>query len=740
MAFVSVCLYEAIEEIPDQSQGFPPHELRGSVSPWTCCRASNCLQLKRKMKIECDCSHEDAAMCSVPRDGVVSFHNFTLNKVGTHVLIYHHVEILHEGSEEVQCTTREGSEEVKCTTSVRDNIGFRVRVGKPSSLTIVDNPLSVAMGNNTGDEPAFLKPQPSCAYSDQERNTIIFGDRGRVLGVPCYDNSDSLISSLPPDFLLPLPSPYTAPFRICNCQDTACLRQPNTVAAQRKWGALAFGGNLLSVFDDSGLARFTDVHTKLARSDLRFACRFAIEDEELSQTYAATLDRLVGFQLTDNIAISKPFTVFPGRTVSMKALAGPWGRAGNLCPRCPAGVHLPRVGMKAEVQLMDAGDNDLVRCTDAFRFCAGAPSLLLYVMLYIGSDRASDSPAGNLHGTTDSNARFGKAVFTDMRVRASHGHYHLKFLAQATDFLPPRGLLTSKRLIEVNSLTFTVVNGPPHSIVAVDSPGTGTDNGRFLRQPVVGVVDAGGNLVKTDCYSACPGLAPQCSAESVYTDKVRRNVSACLPRVSAMLLGASSARLLGTSSVGSVQGLAAFTDLAIDSGANLPSTCMCPQLLKCRMCHCDLFNRCPAGECNLPGPFPDYVISMGLEGVPGAATLNLPVRLERRAAVMIITRQPELAVANEPFFWDIEVQATSCDAGSLLKSATDTVSISISDNGNGGVIRPVHIHIQTKRTHTYICVVCVCECVYVCTPHAYIYTHIYTNTYIHKHKHVHICM
>ena len=58
---------------------------------------------------------------------------------------------------------------------------------------------------------------------------------------------------------------------------------------------------------------------------------------------------------------------------------------------------------------------------------------------------------------------------------------------------------------------------------------------------------------------------------------------------------------------------------------------------------------------------------------------------------MIITRQPELAVANEPLFWDIEVQATSCDAGSLLKSATDTVSISISENGNGGVIRPVSI-------------------------------------------------
>jgi hypothetical protein len=68
---------------------------------------------------------------------------------------------------------------------------------------------------NTGDEPAYLHPQPSCAYSDNEKNIIFFGDAGLVVGVPCYDGTDSGISSLPPSFLLPPPSPYTSSTRIC---------------------------------------------------------------------------------------------------------------------------------------------------------------------------------------------------------------------------------------------------------------------------------------------------------------------------------------------------------------------------------------------------------------------------------------------------------------------------------------------------------------------------------------------
>ena len=37
----------------------------------------------------------------------------------------------------------------------------------------------------------------------------------------------------------------------------------------------ADAGNLLGLFDDDGIARFTDLTTDLARNDVRFACRFA---------------------------------------------------------------------------------------------------------------------------------------------------------------------------------------------------------------------------------------------------------------------------------------------------------------------------------------------------------------------------------------------------------------------------------------------------------------------------------
>ena len=43
---------------------------------------------------------------------------------------------------------------------------------------------------------------------------------------------------------------------------------------------------------------------------------------------------------------------------------------------------------------MRAGDNELARCSESSRFCAGAPSSLIYVLLYIDSEKASDTPLG----------------------------------------------------------------------------------------------------------------------------------------------------------------------------------------------------------------------------------------------------------------------------------------------------------------------------------------------------------
>jgi len=136
-------VFVSIREISDEPLRYPPLKLRGAVSAFSCCRAPNCLQLQRKMKIECDCAHEDAAKCSVPQGGIVTFYNFTINKVGTHVLEYKHVEILQQASD--------SAEEIIVTTQVRDTIGFSISAGAPSSLAIVDTPLSVDKGNNTGD-------------------------------------------------------------------------------------------------------------------------------------------------------------------------------------------------------------------------------------------------------------------------------------------------------------------------------------------------------------------------------------------------------------------------------------------------------------------------------------------------------------------------------------------------------------------------------------------------------------
>jgi len=99
---------------------------------------------------------------------------------------------------------------------------------------------------------------------------------GYAVAVPCIDFKDPNIANIPRQYLHPGRG-------ICACNDEPCILAPATISAAKNWGANVFGGNLATGFDKEGVARFTDLNTKLARSDLRVACRFASKDEDLAK-------------------------------------------------------------------------------------------------------------------------------------------------------------------------------------------------------------------------------------------------------------------------------------------------------------------------------------------------------------------------------------------------------------------------------------------------------------------------
>jgi len=614
------------------------------------------------MDIECACSHRDAALCATGVGGIVSFYNLTVNKVGTHVLEYLHVELMPRSSSL--------DEFVREIYTVRDTSGFSILPGLADSLAVVDQPSSVYMGNVTGDEAAMLVPQPSCAYSDNSQNTIPIGDTGLVLGIPCFDNSDPNIDRIPPQYV-----------NFCECHDEACLLRPSSLAAGRELGASTMSGNLLANFDSLGIAHFTDLSTNLARSDLRVACRFAEKDQDLAESIEAQNDATLAFVLTRILARSDMFTVFPGRLKRLLPTVGPGNTSGVGCARCPIGVHLQETALSAQVQMLDAADNELVHCTPTSRFCTGAPTTRLFVTLYNSSGTmVSNIPTGNLHGTTESQASQGKALFDNILIIASKQGYRLRFLAQATQFLPG-GMRTSNFVIHADSDPFVVVNGPPSIITLVSNVGIATDLEVFVQQPVAAVRDLGGNVLSSDCYGDCGGrLTDHCGIVSTSVD-----IPECALRVRVSLFGASDpTRLLGTLTAASKQGLATFTDLSIDSGGATAHSNMCPSVGGCSLCHRDADNKCPPGECNLPPPYPDYRIQMSLEGYPGVP-LQVSVLIQRRASNIFIVEQPADSVALELFANDISVKAVDC-SGELLASSSALIVISIHDNA--GVTAP----------------------------------------------------
>jgi hypothetical protein len=125
----------------------------GCVRVCVCAWASECLATR-------------SGHCAVPSSGIVLFHNLTVNKVGRYVLSFRHEEIMPGDGRRVVYTHQ-------------DSVSFQIIPGRAESLAVVDQPSTVFLGNITGDEAALLSPQLSCAYSDNQRNSIPIGDTGK---------------------------------------------------------------------------------------------------------------------------------------------------------------------------------------------------------------------------------------------------------------------------------------------------------------------------------------------------------------------------------------------------------------------------------------------------------------------------------------------------------------------------------------------------------------------------------
>ena len=197
------------------------------------------------------------------------------------------------------------------------------------------------------------------------------------------------------------------------------------------------------------------------------------------------------------------------------------------------------------------------------------------------------------------------------------------------------------------------------------------------------VVDSAGNDVRSDCYSDCNGrLASTCDEAST------SEFAECLPHVEISLVAVQlPTRAFGTLTTAAKQGLAKFTDLGIDSGVDVPSSCMCGEdshYLSCTMCHCNANGQCESGRCLPPAPFPNYLMRARLQGSDNVP-LDVPITLERRVFAMEIAQQPIDSVAKEVFAGEIEVKASSC-SGELISSVGAMVSVSLDSSYPRGLL------------------------------------------------------
>lgn len=457
-------------------------------------------------------------------------------------------------------------------------------------------PTSSAIGMPIALAPALLTPQPVVSFSDSFKNPVRQGGSNVLVVISlCVDGHPSSLYG-------PLPS------GLCSCREVGtCLVGRTLPELKQAANMSGLIGNISAPFA-SGFATFTDLQVTAARADLRLLVR----------------EMLAGFTTQTN-ATSAPFQVSPGSLFALKILADPATVSG--CARCPVGTHIANMPAIATVRMHDKYDNVIYTCANGSPRCIGAPESNIIAQLIADN---TDVSQASLMGTASVNAVSGVATLNDLKFRRQGRAYSILFSAP--------GGITAK------SAMFNVVNGAPMGIKMFSSQLWAADTENFPSPPVVIVTDALGNTASSDCYSSCGGASNQCSLDT--------SSASCSLTVTAALVGGGTAALLGTKTTQTVNGVATFGSLRLDSN--------------------------PGGTSCVAATF-TVLFTLSLNGAATSMALNL----ERRPAqFVLLTAPPPKSVANEVFTQPVQLRLLDC-GGAVVVNASAVVAASILDNPTG---------------------------------------------------------
>ncbi len=273
---------------------------------------------------------------------------------------------------------------------------------------------------------------------------------------------------------------------------------------------------------------------------------------------------------------SDPFTVGLGGAVGLAIQSEP-----------PGAIAATPFEFQPIVRILDAGGNTVTGATNE-------------VTVTISTNPAG----GTLAGTTTVAAVDGVATFTGLSIDRAGTGYVLSFEAQGLE--------------PANTDGFNVNVGPAAKLGIITPPDGATGGTPFSTQPILVVLDAGGNVVDDDSG----------------------NVS--------VTLGAGPGTLSGTTTVAAVNGVATFTNLQIDIAAN------------------------------------GYVLHFSSPGLAGIdfQDFNVP---EGPATYLEILTQPGNAVAGRAF--GVQPVVLLKDAGgNTVLSDTSTVSVVVQPNPGGATL------------------------------------------------------
>ena len=451
-------------------------------------------------------------------------------------------------------------------------------------------PSATAIGIPSPLGPAVLTPQPVVSFSDEFFNpTVSAENTGSTVLSICSDADPSSPAG-------PLPS------GLCKCGDMSCLAGRTVDELEQVANRCGLSGNITSPFV-LGLATYTDLQVQVARQDIRFFVQQLLD----------------GFTTSIN-STSLRFGVQPGSLFSLRITQDPADHSG--CDRCPTGFYIVDTPIVSTVVAFDRFDNVIYQCSGSAR-CAGVPTANIIAQLILSNRDASQS---SLSGTSSSPAVAGVASFTDIRVLTGQADYSIIFSESGG--------------VTVQSMMFNVVNGEPAAIRPSQSQVWAADLEVFPTAPRIEVIDKLGNIVRSDCYSSCGGAANQCTLNT--------SVAACSLAVSVDLIG-SSASLIGTKSVQTVNGLADFTNLRVDSNPG-GSECIKATLT--------------------------LGFTLGLNGATTQMVLNLEYRPQ---SFQFLTQPAGQSVANEVLIRAVQLRMLDCNGG-VVVNASATVSASFRDN------------------------------------------------------------